>query len=410
MDSKMDNLLRKQPKAAGLIRILFGVICFTVLTMLILIFVLRVNEIVKAPKGEIIAENVPIEYIAPFESDMDDIRITEGMSVAKGDTLMVLYNPTILNNFNQLREDIQLEEENIKIYEKLLATLESKLNFQKRKEGDIKSEMVYSEKSTFLEINSLQKRLTNLQTKLTISRNRLNQDFKLLSEGVISTNEYATKKKAYLVELDEYTDLQKQLNQKKEEKDNIGDVTTNKMNSQKLNFLSVEHEFYNTQKILHEKRMRFQSLKRKYEVEEKEMLKRYIISDIDGHVSWLFNTRQDKSFVPKGNALVKITPSEKERFYARLSVPERAIKDVKVGQATHLKLNAYNHYQYGVIKGTVSYVQRDTSNYFFVLADITDEQINDIELRDGFQFKGEVIIGEIPLYQFILKRLFTKLS
>ncbi|MEL6924575.1 MAG: hypothetical protein AAFO94_11050, partial [Bacteroidota bacterium] len=339
----MDNFSRKQPSASGLIRSLFWIIMGTVAVMVILIFVLQVNEIVRAPKGEIIAENVPIEYLAPFESEIERLNISVGDRVSTGDTLMTLYNPTIINNYYQLKEDLQLETENIVVYEKLLATLDAKLKVQRRKEGDIKTEQLYTTKTNFLEINALRKRLDNLNIKISISKNRLEKDQRLLAEGVISANEFAIRKKAYLAELNNYTELRRQLRQKQEERENISEQTDTKMNSQQLNFLSTEHEYYNTQKTLQEKRMRQQTLRRKLALEEKEMQKRYIVAESDGHVSWLFNSRQDKSFVPKGRSLLKINPVEKERFYARLSVPERVVKDVIVGIEFQVSVLSYFH-------------------------------------------------------------------
>ena len=131
---------------------------------------------------------------------------------------------------------------------------------------------------------------------------------------------------------------------------------------------------------------------------------------MDGYVSWLFNTRQEESFVSKGTALARITPEEEERFYARLQIPEKDIKDIKPGQDAHLKLNAYNHYQFGVVKAKVSFINKDTSDYFYVLTELQGSPQEPIRLKDGFKLKGEVIVGRMKLYRFIMKRLFTKLT
>ena len=250
----MEDFFLKQPKVRGLIRLLLGIIVAFVLTVIALLFFLRVNEVIKAPVGEIIAENVPKQYLAPFESEIRQVRVVQGDRVNQGDTLMILYNPELLSQYEQLLNDIELERENILIFEKLLETLQAKLNYQRRKEGNLRTELNYEKKSNTLAIQSLATKVENLRTKLSISRSRLDTDFKLLNEGVISTSEYATKKKAYLEELNQLEELEKQLNQKRQEKSNLGNVADTKMNSQKLNFLSVEHEYYNTQKSIQEKK------------------------------------------------------------------------------------------------------------------------------------------------------------
>ena len=98
---------------------------------------------------------------------------------------------------------------------------------------------------------------------------------------------------------------------------------------------------------------------------------------------------------------------------------EEEIKNVEVGQTVHLKFDAYNHYQYGIIKERVSYIDKyieddsKSKNFnkrqFYILVDIPTVEAEKLNIQNGLQVSGEVIIKKIKLYQYITNTLFTKL-
>ena len=106
----------------------------------------------------------------------------------------------------------------------------------------------------------------------------------------------------------------------------------------------------------------------------------------------------------------EMSPTEKEEeFYAKCLLSQESIKEVAVGQDTHIKLDAYNYYRFGVLKGEVDYIARaDTSNNFYVLERIPPKNTADFDLKSGYLLKGEIILGRIKLYQFIFRSLFEK--
>lgn len=137
-----------------------------------------------------------------------------------------------------------------------------------------------------------------------------------------------------------------------------------------MNVLAIEHEYYNTKKNLQEAKIREADLQRKIDYEASELNKSYILSDIDGYVTWSYNTKQGTNYISKGTSMVKVAPEREEKFYAKMIIPEESVKDVHAGQTAHIRVNAYNYYQYGILKSKISFVHRDSSNSFYALADI----------------------------------------
>jgi multidrug resistance efflux pump len=134
-----------------------------------------------------------------------------------------------------------------------------------------------------------------------------------------------------------------------------------------------------------------------------------IISSIDGTISNLFNSRQNIEILAKGELLTIIAP-KKEHFYAKVILDEKDLAYVKNGQEINLKLDAYNYYRYGAIKGKITYVSpSDVDKTFYCLATIKKYNPS-INLKAGYKLKGEVIIERMQLYQYIIKKLFNKID
>ena len=105
-----------------------------------------------------------------------------------------------------------------------------------------------------------------------------------------------------------------------------------------------------------------------------------------------------------------IIAPKKEAFYAKVILDEKDLAYIKNGQEINLKLDAYNYYRYGAIKGKITYVSpSDVDKTFYCLADIKKFNPN-INLKAGYKLKGEVIIERMQLYQYIIKKLFNKID
>ncbi len=414
----MDDFSIKQPSAFSLIRILFIFVAATFLTFFILLFALNINEIAKATSGEIISDNPPREYIAPFDAKAPRIFVTEGDTIKNGDTLIILYNEELQSNADKVQKELALTDENIKIYRQLLDNLLAKISYQHKKEIGIKSTYGFKDKTSLLELSALESQMQNEKNKLDVAKDRLQKDHQLLLEGAISEQEYGNEYKSFLDLSKSYSESQKRYRQQLNEKESLFNSLSNEINDQKLRTLSSEFEILNLEKMLAQEEIKQLQLRNEKTFFNNELNKQYLISQVNGIVSNLFNVKADLNYVTKGKSLIIISPLEEQKFYAKLFVSERSIRNVKKGQAAHIKLDAYNYYQYGLLKGKVTHIDKeltpnagesDSKPAFFVIAEITEENTQ-FDLKSGYSIRGEIIKDRMKLYEFMFRKIFKKVN
>jgi multidrug resistance efflux pump len=140
-----------------------------------------------------------------------------------------------------------------------------------------------------------------------------------------------------------------------------------------------------------------------------ELGKLLIISPINGTISTLLNAKQNLEIINKGDVLTIIAP-KKETFYAKIKLEEKDLAYVKKGQEINMKLDAYNYYKYGAIKGKISYVSpSDVDKTYYCLANMEKYNPN-IRLKAGYVLKGEIIIEKMQLFEYIIKKLFNTID
>jgi multidrug resistance efflux pump len=140
-----------------------------------------------------------------------------------------------------------------------------------------------------------------------------------------------------------------------------------------------------------------------------ELHKLVIISPINGTISNLFNTKQNIDIILKDDPLITLSPL-KENYYAKITLPEKDLIYVKKNQMANLKIDAYNYYKYGAVKGEISYISpSDIEGDFYCLVDLKNHNKN-IKLKAGYKFKGEIILEEMKMYEYIFKFLFNKID
>ena len=72
----------------------------------------------------------------------------------------------------------------------------------------------------------------------------------------------------------------------------------------------------------------------------------------------------------------------------------------------HLKLDAYYHLEYGILKGTLTYIsERKENDKFYALIQL--EKNKSFNLKPGYSVYGEIVTDRLPLYKFLLKKIFS---
>ena len=411
----MELFTTKTPSSHKLIKGLFFIFLTAFLAGLTLFFTMKINLTANAPAGEIVSEEVAIQYLAPFECEVEKVLVKEGDFVNAGDTLLILSNEKMQSDLLKNQNSLDAAHRNIEIYEKQIENFEKTMTEQKKELGIIKKEHRNKKKGKKYEVRKIKEQLEVLENKKTISKNRIQQDYQLLKKGAISKKQYDRRYKTYLDEVDKLNQLKNDLRVQSASDDNLGTRYAEKLNKYNQNTLQLESDFLTQQKTLEQEKDKKEQLESKIETIQNQLGKLVIIAEKEGYVVNLFNQEKDLNIVGKKTSLLYLSPNAGQNFYAKLLVNEDEVKDIHPGQTVHIKIKAYNHYQYGILKGKVKHVDRQIidkkknptqKENFYAIVDIPAEETQKMDLKNGYKVDGEIVLNEVRLYQFVFSSMF----
>lgn len=404
----MSNNWNQTPDAFRLIRGLFILVAIVIVVTGLLLVTLSINETAKVPSGVIVSQTTPQVYVSPFEAKIKRSPLNEGAFVEIGDTLMVLDNDLLRHDYRKKKREIALAEENIGVYQRMLDNIYHRANQIKNQEGDMKLVLNQRAQGFDIEMANLRKQIKLLKEQKKLAQRNVERYRILVQDSTVSRIQYEAQYNTLLEQKKECERLLKEyernINQKNTQLVEFHQtLNNNKGDILRLNFERTELE----QRMIQEQGA-IKRLRHDLEQLREELAKCYIVSDMEGYVTGLLTTKPTPNQIPKGTHLITVSPHKEEQFYAKLNLPQQVVKDVKVGQTAHLRLDAYNFYEYGLLKGTITYIGKDTSRYFYALAGLPNAETNGIVLKDGYSVKGDILLGRIKLYHFLWRRLFER--
>lgn len=405
----MDNSTYYNTKSINFIKILNRILVGFLIIVIVLIFALRMNDTVSFKEGQIFSDTPQLKINAPNEVKIIKVLTKEGQEVSKGDTLFVLENKKTSSEFNVLNTDVASMENKIKIINRLIQnTIERKKSLQQLLY--IQSNIYKTDrKKTALEITSLNNKINLSSQQTSILTDKFKTDSLLYAKGAISRYEMTDAKNRNLDIKKGQVDINSSYSNKNYDFENLYNNYSRSKNDLKRSIIDVDNEIQNYQRDIIELQAQIKDGKYNLNYISDELQKLVIVSPINGTVSNLFNARQNIEIVNKGELLTIIAP-KKESFYAKVILDEKDLTYIKNGQEINLKLDAYNYYRFGAIKGKITYVSpSDVDRTFYCLATIKKYNPN-INLKAGYKLKGEVIIERMQLYQYIIKKLFNNID
>lgn len=405
----MENLTHYNTKSINFIKILHKILVAFLIVGVVLIFALRLNDTVSFKEGQIFSDTPQLKINAPNEVKIINVAVKEGQEVEKGDTLFVLENKKTKSDFDVLNTDIASKENKLKIINKLIAnTIERKnslIQLLRIQSG------IYStdRNKTATEINALNNKLMLASQQSSILTDKFKTDSLLFAKGAISRYELTDTKNKNLDDKKTQVDIKSTYSTKNFDFENLYNNYNRSKNDLERNIIDVDNEIQNYQKDLVELQTEIKDGSYNLTYIADELKKLVIVSPITGTISNLFNARQNIEIINKGELLTIIAP-KKETFYTKVILDEKDLAYIKTGQDINLKLDAYNYFRYGAIKGKITYVSpSDVDKTFYCLAEIVKYNPN-ITLKAGYKLRGEVIIERMQLFQYIIKKLFNKID
>src|SRR5258706_3791201 len=369
----------------------------------------NINDTVPFTVGEIIAENPQIDYKAPYEGIPFKVFVDEGKAIRKGDTLIILINEQLKKDY----EDTKATYPSLKKVDTTNALL-IKSAYQKidnlKRERQLNSQVLASQKIKSLnELKSaIQEAEVSADKLLLVAQSRLKIDSNLYVQNVISKLDITNSYDRYLSYKNSMVASELARNQIQSSSTDLENEYLKTQNSLDLRLIDLHEriKLLEREKSAADKELKLASENLAFL--EGEISKQYIIADLDGEVMNLYNVKYPQNFINKGDLLLSLVP-KKDKYYAKVVIPQRDIRFVKIGQAAHLKVDAYNFFEKGILKGEVSYVpDRKPKEDFFVKIEVVSSP--QFPLKAGYSLKGEIIVERLKIYKFILKKLFRKIE
>ena len=405
----MENSFYYNTKSIRFIKILNRVLIAFLIIIVFLIFTIKMNDTVSFKEGQIFSDTPQLKINAPNEVKVLKVRVKEGQEVQKGDTLFVLENKKTKSDYDILNTNVSGMKNKINIIDKLIFNTINRKNSLKQL-LEIQSKIYKTDrKKVEQEISSLNTKINLSSQQTSILTNKFQTDSLLYTKGAISRYEMTETKNRNLDDQKGQLDIQSNYDVKNYDFENLSNNYQKTNNDLRRNIIDVENQIHNYLRDIVELQTQIKDGKSNLTYISDELGKLLVISPIEGTVSNLYNARQNLEIINKGDILTIIAP-KKEAFYAKVILDEKDLSYIRKGQEINLKLDAYNYYRFGAIKGTITYVSpSDVDQTFYCLANIKKYNPN-INLKAGYKLKGEVIIEKMKLYQYIIKKLFNKID
>ncbi|MBS1534995.1 MAG: HlyD family efflux transporter periplasmic adaptor subunit [Bacteroidetes bacterium] len=405
----MENSTFYNTKSINFIKILNKILVGFLIIVVVLIFALRLNDTVSFKDGQIYSDTPQIKINTPNDVKVLKVAVKEGQQVRKGDTLFVLDNKKTQSDYNVLSTDLASKQNKVKIFKKLISNTIERKNALTRLLS-IQAGIYKTDRSkAAAEIEALNNKLSLSSQQTNILTDKYKTDSLLYAKGAISRYEMTDTKNRNLDVKKVQVDNKSVYNVKNFDYQNLYNNYKRSRNDLERSIIDVDNELQSYQRDLVELETEIQDGKYTMTYMSDELHKLVVISPVDGTISNLYNSRQNLEILAKGDLLGIIAP-KKENFYAKVTLNEKDLAYVKNGQEINLKLDAYNYYRFGAIKGKITYVSpSDVDRTFYCLAVIKKYNPN-ITLKAGYKLKGEVIIERMQLYQYIIKKLFNKID
>ena len=375
-------------------------------TMIVLLFVLQINETVTINNGEIVATNPQSDYKAPYEAQIIKVIAKEGQTVKAGDTLMLMKSLDYQEQYAKTKTEIEYLQKKIQSVNSLGNTL------QKKKSTIDQASDITSQKYQ-LDINRLVADMKAMDDQYGIQKEKFSSttekmtgDSILYKKDMLSRYEYNATKDAHLTVKENLNLMASQREKQLSEKN----IAYNNFTKEQNSLLQTKVQLEENAQALVQANIDFQNqllqAREALKKIETELSKEALVATTSGIVNYIFNTKQSSNIIAKSELLISVVPNSIS-YYAKLTIPEKEMPYVRIGLPARLKLDAYQTFQNGVMMGKVTYLaERKENQNFYALVELNNTAA--LPLKSGYNVYGEIVVDRLPLYRYFIKKIFKK--
>ena len=404
----MEPLSYRPNTALWLIQIFCGMLVGFLVLGLGLLFFLRLNETIDFKEGEIYARNPQTVIRTSVDVRVLKVLAREGDQVRQGDTLFVLENKRVEYDYATTRQEVGLTHNKIVVAERMLAYTRERRAALARQRTLYEEMYAAGRQQNERELRALAAARRFAEEQSALSREQYRTDSILHARQALSRVEAAESKSRNLLKRKEVTETRAAYEEKRARQTTLLQNLQQQIANLDIDLNTLQQDEQAKQRELLDLRSQLASTRNSAVVLGDAANQLIVRAPVAGHVINLYNDRQKTELLERNQTLAVIAPQQ-EQFYAKVVLPERELAYVRLGQPVNLKLNAYYHYQYGAVKGRVSFISSaNVNDQFFTIVQLTGKPR--FPLKAGYKLKGEIITGQYTLLRYAMKKLFDKID
>ncbi|HEY6977880.1 MAG TPA: HlyD family efflux transporter periplasmic adaptor subunit, partial [Chitinophagaceae bacterium] len=378
-----------------------------VLLIIVLLFTVHINDTVSFTEGEIISSNPQIDYKAPYESLLQKAPVKEGQKINPGDTLMVIYNEQVNSEYAKQKATKEYLEQKISSVQLLIAAVRKKKQSVGAENSINYSKYKLDIQNAYNNIEALDQQYKLQQQKLSSALEKTQADSILYHKDLVSKMEYNEGKNAANDVMESINTTTNEIQKQKAEKELNKNNFLKEQHNLKLKKIELEEDEQNLTQLQIDLEDQLEKATENFKLLEQELKKQYLIAATKGVVNYIYNAKQSSNIIEKGALLISISPDNNNKFYAKAIIPQKDIQYIGATMPAHIKLDAYYHLEYGIIKGKVTYVsERKENEKFYTLIQLDNP--SQFRLKSGYNISGEIITERLILFNYFLKKIFKE--
>lgn len=396
-----------------LLRSLFFLVISFLSLLYLILKLLHVNDYTDPVDGIILAENPPVKIKSTIDGSISELLASHNEKVIKGQTLAIIDGNDLISNkeqmfseFNYLSELIKLKEQLIQLSQQEISRAEKSIDFEKARHQAQKKLDTFLLKVAESELSS---ESDSAASKLSFElNNNIVQSAEVLSLSDFEKLDLISKSKDVIDKIRnkeiKYNQIAYEMNLKEAE----FNLTLSKLNQEKTKTLKQTNI---TEQEYRELKVELTKVQDRMRVNDFDISKTILKSPIEGNLTYISEEIKESQIANKNQVSFIVTP-ENNNFYVELYLPDQVYKEVSVGHTVNIEVFAWNHYKHGIITGQIQSITKskvpsthhDTPAYL-AKVEIDQSDRAQLDLQQGFVIKARVVLGEVSILSYIIKKL-----
>ncbi|NPC83106.1 HlyD family efflux transporter periplasmic adaptor subunit [Pyxidicoccus fallax] len=393
----------------GLIRRMFALLMGSFGLGVVLFATVEVNAVVRIREGEVLSNRPRSVHKAPYEVRVVAQYVSEGDAVQEGQLLMRLGNEEVDAAARKAEADsLSLEEELRTVVEQIDNASERAVR-HRRQLAILRRRHGVEEAQARESLGAFSRQLELAREKQALAEVKAERSRGLYERGLLSKEEHEADYRGVLETRSAATELQRLRREQEAAGLKLGDTQGDELTRIELELLGAEAARLSLLERANKLRRELEKQREEKELRIRLAARQEVRADIRGTVRYVHNTKASSDRLLAGEILVEVTPvlEEGAALYAKFKLTQDEVKRVLAGQPAHLKVDAFHFHRYGVLEGRVRYVSPpNDANEFFAIVDLPPP--HPFEVRPGYKVRGEIVTGQLRLYEFVLTKLFDR--